>query len=79
MSEWKLQIRKVGSILETIWFVYLRFADDVLIFANTKEEAQNLLDSLVRHPAAAGLMLNTSKTVAFDNGSATTFVHSSWG
>ena len=64
MSEWKLQIRKVGSILETIWFVYLRFADDVLIFANTKEEAQNLLDSLVRHLAAAGLMLNTSKTVA---------------
>ena len=33
-------------------------------FANTKEKAQNLLDSLVRHLAAAGLMLNTSKTVA---------------
>ena len=25
----------------------LRFADDILIFANTKEEVQNLLDSLV--------------------------------
>ena len=42
----------------------LRFADDVLIFANTMEEAQNLLDSLVRHVAGAGLMSNTSKTVA---------------
>ena len=42
----------------------LPFADDVLIFANTKEKAQNLLDSLVRHLAAAGLMLNTPKTVA---------------
>ena len=42
----------------------LRFADDVLICAITKEEVQHLVDSLVRHLAAAGLMLNTSKTVA---------------
>ena len=42
----------------------MRFADDILIFANTKEEVQNLLNSLVRHLATAGLVLNTSKTVA---------------
>ena len=42
----------------------LRFADDVLICATTKEGVQHLMDSLVRHLAAAGLMLNTSKTVA---------------
>ena len=42
----------------------LHIADDVLFFANRKEK-QNFLDSLVRHLAAAGLMLNTSRTVAF--------------
>ena len=42
----------------------LRFADDVLTFANTREEVKNLLDSVVRHLAVAGLVLNTSKTVA---------------
>ena len=38
----------------------LHFADAVYIFANTKENAQNILDSSVLHLAAAGLMLNTS-------------------
>ena len=42
----------------------LRFADDVLIIAKTREEAQNLLDSLLGHLEAAGLVLNTSKAVA---------------
>ena len=42
----------------------LGFADDVLISGNTKEKVQNLLDILVRHLATAGLMLNTSQTVA---------------
>ena len=38
----------------------LRFADDVRIFANTKEDAQIAFKSLVPQLAAAGLMLNTS-------------------
>ena len=42
----------------------LRFANDVLLFANTRDKVQNPLDTLVRHLAAAGLVLNTSKTVA---------------
>ena len=42
----------------------LRFADDVLIFANPREVAQNVLDSLMRHFAPAGLVLNTPKRVA---------------
>ena len=42
----------------------LRFADDIFIFLKTKEEAQNLLDSLVRHLATAGLVLNNSKTMS---------------
>ena len=66
MSEWRAANPQAGIDLgdDMVRLLDLRFADDVLIFANTKEEAQNLLDSLVRHLAAAGLMLNTSKTVA---------------
>ena len=66
MSEWRAA-NPLGGIDvgdDMVRLLDLRFADDVLIFANTKEEAQNLLDSLVRHLAAAGLMLNTSKTLA---------------
>jgi len=46
----------------------LRFADRVFISTNTKEKVQNLLDNLVRHLAAAKLMLNTSQTVALTTG-----------
>ena len=56
--------RNTGLGDDMVRLLDLRFADDVLIFANTTEGAQNLLDSLVRHLAVAGLMLNTSKTVA---------------
>ena len=55
MSEEELQIRKIGWILETVCFVYFI----CILQANTKEG-----DNLVRHPAAAGLILNTSKAVA---------------
>ena len=66
MSEWRAANPQGGIDLgdDMLRLLDLRFADDVLIFANTKEEVQNLMDSLVRHLAAAGLMLNTSKTVA---------------
>ena len=66
MSEWRAANPQGGIDLADVLvrLLDLRLADDVLIFANTKEKAQNLLDSLVRHLAAAGLMLNTSNTVA---------------
>ena len=66
MSEWRLANPHGGVDLGDAMprLLDLRFADDILIFANTKEEVQNLLDSLVRHLATAGLVLNTSKTVA---------------
>ena len=66
MSEWRAANPQGGIDLgdDMVRLLDLRFADDVLIFVNSKEEAQNLLDSLVRHLAAARLMLNTSKTVA---------------
>ena len=66
MSEWRLANPHGGVDLGDAMprLLDLRFADDILIFANTKEEVQNLLDSEVRHLATAGLVLNTSKTVA---------------
>ena len=66
MSEWRAANPQAGIDLgdDMVRLLDLRFADDVLISVNRKEAAQNLLDSLVRHLAAAGLMLNTSKTVA---------------
>ena len=61
MSEWRAANPQGGIDLggDMLRLLDLRFADDVFIFANTKEGEQNLLDSLVRHLAAAGLMLNT--------------------
>ena len=66
MSEWRAANPQAGIDLgdDMLRLLDLRFADDILIFANTKEEVQNLMGSVVRHLAAAGLMLNTSKTVA---------------
>ena len=66
MSEWRLANPHGGVDLgdDMPHLLDLRFADDILIFANTKGEVQNLLDSLVRHLATAGLVLNTSKTLA---------------
>ena len=67
---------KGGIVLEDdmVRLLDLCFADDVLIIANTREEAQNLLDSLLRDLAAAGLVLNIS-----NNGNPTTFFHSNFG
>ena len=42
----------------------LRFADDVVFFARSQQEAAILLTSLVDELAAVGLMLNADKTVA---------------
>ena len=77
MSEWRFTNPHGGVHLGDDMFglIDLRFADDILICANAKEGVLNLLDSLVRHLAAAGLVLNTSKTVAFTTeGQPTSFI-----
>ena len=63
MCEWRAANPQAGMDLgdDMLRLLDVRFADDVRIFGTTKEEVQNLLDSLVRHLAAAGLKLNTSK------------------
>ena len=66
MSEWRLANPHgrvdLGDVMPRL--LDLRFAGDIFIFLKTKEEAQKLLDNLVQHLATAGLVLNSSKTMA---------------
>ena len=41
----------------------LRFADDILLFAYSADEATTMLDTLVEELATVGLVLNASKTI----------------
>ena len=45
----------------------LRFADDILIFARSRQEAGHLIDSLMIHLEQVGLLLNAEKTVVLTN------------
>ena len=80
MSDCKLTNPQGGINLGDNMFrlLDLRFADDVLIFATPKEVAQNLLDSLMRCRSRR-IDAEHSKECGVNNGSATTFLHSSWG
>ena len=45
----------------------LRFADDILIFAQSRVEAGNLLGALVKQLDHVGLLLNPGKTMVITN------------
>ena len=45
----------------------LRFADDILIFAQSRVEAGNLLDALVKQLDRVGLLVNPAKTMVITN------------
>ena len=45
----------------------LRFADDILIFARSRHELGQLIDSLMIHLEQVGLLLNPEKTVVLTN------------
>ena len=45
----------------------LRFADDILIFARSRHELGQLIDSLMIHLEQVGLLLNAEKTVVLTN------------
>ena len=58
-------VRSLISVLEKL-----------LTFANTQEEMQKKMGSSVRHLAAAGLVVNTSQTLALTTESSTpVFIH----
>ena len=73
MSEWRFANPQGGIDLDDGVFRLLdvRFADDVLIFANTREEVQDILDSLMRHLAAGAEQF---KDRGVNNRSTTTFL-----
>ena len=45
----------------------LRFADDIIIFARSRHELGQLVDSLTIHLEQVGLLLNADKTVVLTN------------
>ena len=65
----------VGKLAMLVWIFQdgmhtlldLRFADDILLFAQTFEETTFLLDELVTCLAEVGLHLNVGKTKMFDD------------
>ena len=46
----------------------LRFADNILLFAHSADEATAILDSLVEELATVGLILHASNTVVLTSG-----------
>ena len=61
-----MQIQKLGWILKTVCFVCLICVLQMTssLFPNTRDKLQNGFDTLMRNLAAAGLVLDSSKTVA---------------
>ena len=57
-----------------------RFADDILLFAMTRDEAAWILDAIVQALAAVGLLLNPTKDQAFNHRSTATVdvVNAKW-
>ena len=66
IAEWKGQLREHGFALDnnpaTERLTNVRFADDLLIFAKSTQEAVQMIESLVRVLETYGLELNVKKT-----------------
>ena len=64
LSRWRMRVRTEGIDLEDGGepLLDLRFADDILVFATSSQQAAYLLDELVVPLANVSLMLNEDKT-----------------
>ena len=64
LSKWRMRVRTEGIDLEDGGepLLDLRFADDILVFATSSQQAAYLLDELVVALADVGLILNQDKT-----------------
>ena len=69
MREWRAEVGNVGFNLMDGGpnLLDVRFADDILIFAQSRVEAGNLLVALVNHLDRVGLLLNPEKTIVITN------------
>ena len=64
LGKWRMRVRTEGIDLEDGGqpLLDLRFADDILVFATSSQQAAYLLDELVVALADVGLILNQDKT-----------------
>jgi len=69
MRKWKHAVAKAGIDLMDGGpdLLYLRFADDILIFASSRHELGQLIGSMMIHLEQVGLLLNAQKTVVRTN------------
>ena len=67
----KWRERKLGLLVDTTsepeYLQELRFADDILLFANTKDEALQMLEDLATEAEKAGLQVHFGKTKVMSN------------
>ena len=56
-----------GIKIDGEYLSHLRFADDIIIFASTKEELQQMLTELNEASKSVGLLMNSRKTKAMSN------------
>ena len=69
LRQWRTEIGNAGFDLGDALnnLVYLRFADDILLFANSGPEAAQIFDKFVKAVGKVGLRLNVDKTVILTN------------
>ena len=69
LRQWRTQIGNAGFDLGDAFdnLVDLRFADDILLFANFGPEVAQILDKFVKAVGKVGLRLNVDKTVILTN------------
>ena len=66
---WKRRLREHGFLMNSggTRFSNTRYADDVMLFAKSMEEATEMVELLIHEFAKFGLELNTSKTKIITN------------
>lgn len=70
----KLKWDQYGLNINGEQLSHLRFADDIILFATTKEHLQSMIIDLERESRKVGLTMNTSKTKAMTNASEDTVI-----
>ena len=63
----KLQWENRGIKIDGEFISHLRFADDIIIFANSSEELQRMLQELNQESLIVGLSMNLKKTKIMTN------------
>ena len=67
LAAWRNDVGHLGTDFQDGFpkLLDLRFVDDSLLFAMTRDEAARILDKIAQAVAAVGLVLNPATTVVF--------------